>query len=235
MPEPQVSSPHGRFIEELLAIKREHSVRDPIFDAVRTGSMSRSGVKLWTLQASLVVRQFTRFISAIHANCPYRDAQQLLAKNLWEEHGEGVRSQDHYLLIRKLAHSLGASDRDLDDASPLKETTEYIAHCLKVTRELSFVESIAAIAVGVESFMPTFFGRLAESLCSNYGLTRDDVEYLLVHVEFDDAHQRRALTLLDAYADSKEIQHKAKQALRDMLLVKQRFAAAVYTHCSAAS
>jgi len=234
MPEPPNSTTHSRFIEELFAIQREFSFRDPMFDAVRSGSMSRAGVRLWTLQASLFVRQFTRFISAIHANCPHRDAQQLLAENLWEEHGQGVRSRDHYSLIRKMARSLGATDRDLDDARPLQETDEYIAHCLKVTRELSFIESMTAIAVGIEIFMPAFFAALGESLCSKYGLTLDDVDYLLVHVAEDEAHSRRALELLESYADTQEVQEKAKRALREILLVKQRFALAVYNHSAGA-
>lgn len=233
MPEPPNSTKQSRFIEELFAIQRELSFRDPMFDAVRSGSMSRAGVRLWMLQASLFVRQFTRFISAIHANCPHRDAQHLLAENLWEEHGQGVHSRDHYSLIRKLARSLGATDRDLDDALPLKETDEYIAHCLKVTRELSFVESMTAIAVGIETFIPAFFGPLAENLCTKYGLTRDDVDYLLVHVAEDETHSRRALALLESYADTREVQEKAKRALREMLLVKRRFALAIYNHCAA--
>ncbi len=228
------STARGRFAEELFAIQRELLFRDPMFDAVRDGSMSREGLRLWALQASLVVRQFTRFISAIHANCPHRDAQQLLAENLWEEHGQGFARRDHYALIRKMALSLGASERALDDVQPLKETDEYIAHCLKVTRDLSFVESMTAIAVGIEIFMPAFFGALSESLCSKYGLTSDDVEYLTVHVAEDVSHSRRALEVIEAYADKPEVQEKAKLALREMLLIKRRFALAVYSHCAAA-
>jgi pyrroloquinoline quinone (PQQ) biosynthesis protein C len=234
MPEPANSPTNSRFAEDLFAVHRELAFRDPMFDAVRSGSMSRAGVREWSLQASLVVRQFTRFISAIHANCPHRDAQQLLAENLWEEHGRGVNGRDHYSLMRKLARSLGATDRDLDNAQPLKETDEYIAHCLKVTRELSFVESMTAIAVGIEIFMPSFFSALAESLCSRYGLKRDDVDYLLVHVAEDQTHSRRALELIEAYADTREIQEMATQALREMLLVKHRFAQSVYNHCTTA-
>jgi pyrroloquinoline-quinone synthase len=230
---PESPNPSNRFVDELFAIQREFSFRDPMFDAVRSGSMSRAGVREWTLQASLVVKQFTRFISAIHANCPNRDAQQLLAENLWEEHGAGMPGRDHYALVRKLARSLGAKDKDLDDIKPLKETDEYIAHCLKVTRELSFVESMTAIAVGIEIFMPSFFGVLSDSLCSKYGLTRDDVDYLMVHVVEDETHSRRALALIEAHADTPEKREKAKNALRQMLRVKHRFAVAVYTHCSA--
>jgi pyrroloquinoline-quinone synthase len=222
----------SRFVDELFAIQREHSFRDPMFDAVRSGSMSRAGIMHWMLQSSLVVRQFTRFISAIHANCPHRDAQQLLAENLWEEHGQGVCSRDHYALARKLARSLGATDVDLDDAQPLEETDEYINHCFRVTRELSFVESMTAIGVGIEIFMPRFFGPLGDSLRSKYGLTQDDVDYLLAHVAEDEVHSRRALELLESYADTPEVQEKAKNALREMLLVKRCYAVAVYNHCS---
>jgi pyrroloquinoline-quinone synthase len=234
MTEPTTSYAHSRFVEELHEIQRELSFRDPFFDAVRTGSMSRAGVRLWTLQASLVVRQFTRFISAIHANCPHRDAQQLLAENLWEEHGKGRPGRDHYALVRTLARSLGATNRELDGALPLKETDEYISHCLKVTRERSFIESMTAIALGIESFMPAFFGTLSESLCSKYGLAPDDVEYLTVHVEEDKSHSERALSLIELYADTPDVQEKAKLALREMLLVKRRFALALYNHCVAA-
>src|SRR5262245_28817082 len=161
MSETPTATTGSRFLRELFEIQREQSFRDPLLDAVRNGSMSRAGLVRWALQTSLVVRQFTRFISAIHANCPHRDAQQLLAENLWEEHGQGNPGRDHYALVRKLARSLGATDHDLDEAQPLAATEEYITHCLRVTRELSFVEAMTAIAVGIEIFMPKFFGSLA--------------------------------------------------------------------------
>jgi pyrroloquinoline-quinone synthase len=205
-----------------------------MFDAVRSGSMSRLGIRLWTLQASLVVREFTCFISAIHSNCPNLDARQLLAENLWEEHGRGRPGRDHYALIRKLALGLGSTDSELDNVKPLPETTLYVDHCFNVTRNTTFVESMAAVGVGVESFIPAFFGALATSLCSHYGLSPADVEYLSVHVGEDETHSRRALDLIEAYADTNDMREKAKKALRDMLLVKRRFAEAVYRHCSEA-
>lgn len=220
-----------RFSDDLFAIIGEEKFRDPMFDALRSGTVSREGVKLWILQAALVVREFTRFISAIHSNCPHRDAQQLLAENLWEEHGKGVGSRDHYSLVRKLARSLGAADREIDDTKPLPETAGYIDHCLKITRELPFVESMTAIAVGIEVFMPVFFGVLAETLCSNYGLTKDDVEYLRVHVSEDEAHSGRAIELIEAYAGTDEIREAARRELREMLRVKRRFAEAVFKRC----
>ena len=217
-------------VDGLFAIIRENGFRDPMLEAVRCASISRAGVRRWVLQASLVVREFPRFISAIHANCPDRNAQRLLAENLWEEHGRGVAERDHYELVRRLASSLGASDADIDNVQPLPETTAYIHHCLRVTRNCSFVESMTAVGIGVEIFMPVFFGRMAEHLRSNYGLSHDDVQYLLVHVTEDEAHSRRALDLIEAHANTSELREMAKQALRQMLGVKRRFAEAVFEH-----
>lgn len=218
-------------LDELLLIIREQSFRDPMLDAVRRGSMSRAGVCQWMLQASLVVRDFTRFISAIHANCPDENGRQLLAENLWEEHGCGVKGRDHYSLARRLARSLGASDADLDNVQPLPETANYINHCFNVTRDGSFVESMTALGIGVERPIPGFFGSMAKHLCSNYGLVPSDIQYLLVHVSEDEMHARRAEELISASANTTESREKAKQALREMLVVKRRFAEALYRHC----
>lgn len=224
-----------RFADELLAIIREQSYRDPMLHAVCTSAISRAGVRVWALQASFVVREFTRFVSAIHANCPSRDAQQMLAENLWEEHGRGVSDHDHYALIRKLARALGASDDDLDRGEPLPETADYINHCLDVTRNATFVESMTALGLGVESLIPRFFGRFAQALCAHYGLSGDDVQFLLVHVTEDEDHSRRALELIEAFAETAESQAKCRQALREMLTVKRRFAEALYRQCLNAS
>jgi pyrroloquinoline-quinone synthase len=231
-----MSKPKAKvFSDELLVILSENATRDPIFDAIRTGQISRAGLKLWTLQASLIVHPFTRFVSGIHANCPHRDAQALLAENLWEEHGKGSPERDHYQLIRRLAKSLGATDEELDNVKPLPEATDYINYCLRITHDHSFIEGMTAIGVGIEYSIPQFFGMFAESLQTHYGLSKEDAEYLLIHVGEDEDHAQRSLELIEKYADTEELQDQAKAALRGMLTVKREFAKALYELCSQAS
>jgi pyrroloquinoline-quinone synthase len=222
------------FTEELFAILREDPFRDPLLDSVRAGSMSRIGMQVWVRQAILVVREFTRFISAIHSNCPNREAQLLLAENLWEEHGSGLETRDHYSLAKRLANSLGVTDEEIDLTEPLPETTLYIDHCMRLTREASFVESMTAIGIGIEHFMPVFFGSLARALQEHYGLTSVDVEYLTVHLSADEEHARRSLEIIRRFADSDEVREKARQALRRTVAVKRRFSEAVYQACVSA-
>jgi pyrroloquinoline quinone (PQQ) biosynthesis protein C len=221
-----------RFTDELLSILRRHSFRDPLFDAIRSGRMSREGAKMWAVQAMIVVSQFTRFISAIHANCPHRDAQSLLAENLWEEHGRGRAERDHLSLAKRLAASLGASDEEIDNAAPFPETASYIEHCLKVTRDGSFIEGMTAIGVGIEYYIPKFFGALADGLRAYYGLAREDVEFLSVHVGEDEDHAERAMEMIEAYADTDEIKERARQALLGVIEAKRRFAESLYSRCA---
>lgn len=223
------------FRDELLAILRDESTRDPIFEAIQQGRLSRAALKLWMLQASLIVEPFTRFVSGIHANCPHRDAQALLAENLWEEHGKGKVERDHFRLIQRLAKSLGATDEELHSVAPLSETTAYVNYCLRITHEHSFIEGMAAIGVGIEYSIPQFFGMFAESLQTHYGLSKNEVEYLLIHVGEDEDHAERSLELIEKYADTYEAQEKAKAALREMLVVKRNFSRALYQMCLQAS
>ncbi|HJQ27533.1 MAG TPA: iron-containing redox enzyme family protein [Blastocatellia bacterium] len=221
-----------RFSDELLDLARGTGFRDPFFDALRRRRLSRAAVKRWAIEASLVVRDFTRFISALHANCPYRDAQQLLAENLWEEHGHGHEARDHYQLIRRMARRLGATDAELDHAAPLPATTDYINACFKLTRDGAFLDGLTAIGVGLESFMPRFFGALADELQAQFDLAPEDVAYLLVHVGEDAEHARRSLEMLDKYATDEAQKASARRALMEMLAAKHRFAEAVYAHCA---
>ena len=232
--EPTRTLKGDRFSGELIDLARRETTRDPFFDALCGGRLSREAVKRWAVQASLVVREFTRFISAMHANCPHRDAQQLLAENLWEEHGNGRAARDHYELVRRMARRLGASDEELDAAAPLPETAAYINHCFEVTRGGTFLDGLATLGVGVEMFMPRFFGGLAEQLQAQFGLAREDVQYLLVHVGEDEDHARRSLEMLDKYADTEAKRESARRALCEMIAVKRRFAEAVYAHCAGA-
>jgi pyrroloquinoline quinone (PQQ) biosynthesis protein C len=227
----QFDASQPEFTAELLAILRQESFRDPTLDAVRAGRMSRAGLKVWVLQAMCVVRQFTRFISAIHANCPHRDAQSLLAENLWEEHGRGHGDKDHLALVERLARSLGATEAEMASAEPIPETADYINYCFRVTREGSFVEAMAAVGMGIEHYMPAFFGALAAALQSRYGLSREQVEYLLVHVEEDADHARRSMEMIERYADTDDVRDKTRQALSEMLRVKRQFGDALYARC----
>ncbi|HEU4388045.1 MAG TPA: iron-containing redox enzyme family protein [Blastocatellia bacterium] len=223
-------------VRELLQIVKTETFRDPLLDDVRAGRMSRPGLKFWSLQAALVVKQFPRFISAIHANCPYADGQQLLVENLWEEHGGGDPRAGHYTLIRRLARSLGATAEEIDQTKALPETGAYIDHCLAITRVGTFVEGLAAVGIGIEYFIPKFFGALAEAFQQRYGLSASDVAFLLVHVRADAEHARRSLDVLERYAggddDSRE---RVKRGLKQTLSVKRAFAESVYRGCLVAT
>jgi pyrroloquinoline quinone (PQQ) biosynthesis protein C len=230
----ETSLTRKQFADDLLAIARSQTRRDPFLEAVCSGQIGRAGLKLWSLQALLFVRDFTDMLIAIRQNCPHADAKQLLAENIREEQGCGIEGQDHYSLLKRLSKSLGATDEEIDEAAPLLETAEYLEYCRRIARESHFVDSMTAIGVGIEFFIPKFFGRLAEALRERLALPEEDLAYLQVHVSADEDHARRALELIDRYADTPERKDSARETLREMLAVKDRFADAVFSHCARA-
>ena len=52
----------------------------------------------------------------------------------------------------------------------------------------------------------------------------------MVHV-VEDANSRRALEIIEEDANTTELKKRSKRALRDILVLKCRFAQAVYNHC----
>lgn len=227
----QIESSQEEFADELLGIVRNQTYRDPLIEAIRSGEIDRDGMKRWAMQALMFVREFIEMLGDIHSKCPFEDARELLAENIKEEKGFGIEGQDHYSLLKMLTLRLGATEKEISETQPLAETFDYIEYCRRITRERSFVESMTAIGIGIEFFMPKFFGGLAEALKTSFNLTDRDVEYLLVHVTADDDHARRSLALINRYADSPQKREGAIETLTGMLAVKHQFASALYSHC----
>jgi pyrroloquinoline quinone (PQQ) biosynthesis protein C len=225
----------SELIEHLFEIIREESYRDPLFDAVQAGTLPREGLKIWILQVAAVVRQFTRFVSGIHANCPFRDAQALLAESLWEEHGRGNTESDHLSLALRLARGLGATEEEIESAEIFPETREYIEHCLAVTHDGSFIAGITTIGLGIERSIPVFYGGLANAMQRHYGLTARDVAFLTVHVHEDANHASRSLAVIEKYGSDTDSQQQAVDALREILRVKRRFSETLYQRIAPAN
>lgn len=49
----------------------------------------------------------------------------------------------------------------------------------------------------------------------------------------DEDHSRRALEIIERYADSDQIREKVKLALREIMAIKRRFAEALWARCLA--
>jgi pyrroloquinoline quinone (PQQ) biosynthesis protein C len=221
--------------EETLAELLEQDARtgrDPFLDGVREGRVSRAGLRAWVQQYYLVVREFTRLLAAIYANCPEREVRAVLAENLYEEHGRFVPEKDHPALMRKLGRRLGLTDEAMERAPALPETARYLAVLAELTRDGSYLEGLAGVALGVEYLMPRYFARLEPLLRARYDLSTDDTEFLRVHITEDAEHGRRALTTIVERAREAETQARVMTAIRRAHDARREYREAIFRQCT---
>ncbi len=199
-------------------------VGNPVFSQIARGEFSRRDLAFFTQQFLLRQRHFTRWLACIYARTPNEahDARQLIAENLYEEHGDLRPGRDHTSLLKQFGRALGLKDQEMEEALPLPETQAFIDRIYHICRS-SFIEGMAAIGIGHEGHAlvqrpeAAGVGRFAQALREHYGLSEDDVEFWSLHARADVDHCRRALEMVKKYAVTAELQEKAKRAVEQTL------------------
>jgi pyrroloquinoline-quinone synthase len=204
------------------------SGRDPLLDRLRQGPVEPPVLRGWTAQYYLVVREFARFLSAIHSRCPDFGARALIAENIYEEHGRFVTGEDHPALMRRFGRATGLTDEEMEDAAPLPETAAYVTTLFRLTQEASYLEGLAAVGLGVESPVPRYFARLEPLLRERQGLTVQDTAFFRVHITDDADHADRAITIVARNTTSPQHQAAVIEAVRQTQAARGRFRDAAY-------
>ena len=211
------------FEQELWDLLEKKSKQvSPVYEKMVNGSLSREGVLFWATQIYFNVVEFKRYLSAIHASCPYPDVELMMIENLWEEIGFGEPKRDHPSIMLTFCRALGGTDEGVKNTERLPETTAFIDHFFHVTRNGSFLEGFAAVGLGIEG-NPYARGEklpskgnmsLAEIFEKHYGLDEEGNEMWVLHGVEDVTHSRRAMEVVTRYATTVEEQ----QAVRNQIL-----------------
>jgi pyrroloquinoline-quinone synthase len=233
------SQPVGvqEFARELLAVVEQElrSGRDPLLAHLRKGPLPSAALGRWAAQYYLFVREFARFLSAVHSRCPDFEARALIAENIYEEHGRFAEGRDHPALMRRFGRAIGLTDDAMEAASPLPETAAYIDTLFRLTQAGSYLEGLAAVGLGVEAVVPRYFALLEPLLRERYGLTVEDTEFFRVHLTDDVEHAERALAIIATHACARQAQAAVTEAVRATQAARARFRDAVYQAAVAAT
>src|SRR5213594_472818 len=85
----------------------------------------------------------------------------------------------------------------------------------------STVEALCGGNLATESINPIHMGRTAEALEKHYGVPRAALEFYHVHMEVEDEHAARAVTILEKIAVTDEEQSRGRLALRRALTARR--------------
>lgn len=177
----------------------------PLVRAVEAGQATLPQLRLVTEQFYLHVRNMLPWVGQMFVTCPFEDVRAVLVKNLAEEClGTFTGTKAHPELLLDFGAAIGL---DVDAARTaeqlpvgrrLTEYFEFMANC----RPFSVL--LAAVGIGLESFVPETFTRLLKGFKKNYGLSDEQLVFWSMHIMADQEHGDEGIEIVSEYVKTPE-------------------------------
>ena len=158
---------------------------------------ARALVEQW----GIFTRHSRRCWAYVAGNCPQVEVRKfIVTENLYEE--EAVEGHSHFELLVRMGRAVGLSREQVEFAKPLPTTVVALHAWETLTKNRSWYEGLAAKAVLERTNNPNcgnFSALEAERWMRQLKLSRDDVEFWLLHNSVDQIHGEGSLRLLEKY------------------------------------
>lgn len=193
-------------LQEIIAQK--HLLTHPFYRAWSEGRLSKEILRDYAGQYWAQVKEFPRFVSAVHSRCPEIEARKVLAENLADEEIHGT---DHPELWMRFAEGLGASREAVKAEAPLPETARMVETFFQLTAR-DWTQGLCAL-YAYESQVPEVSASKIDGLKKFYGVTdARTLEFFSTHLEYDVEHARTVASLIDRHADPATAPQAAREA-----------------------
>lgn len=194
-------------LDDLEKFKQNHSFWDnKLLKACKEGTITFSHWQYIFGQYYLYNRNFTRYLSAVMANCDNDYYRAELSENLWEEAGNmeelGNKNEDqtlrHAELFRKfLTDCLNIDVSNIEYQDFSKRFAEQYLH-LSIENDAMY--GSAFLSYGTEGIVADLYTRLVEGMVKS-GIKKEDLKFFLLHMECDDEHALTLAEMTASYAD----------------------------------
>ncbi|UNM08196.1 MAG: iron-containing redox enzyme family protein [Planctomycetales bacterium] len=209
-------------LEEYATNLSRDIIDHPFIKAINRNELSSEALKFFTREYYFVSTSFVKGVAFVAANVPDDETRSILITNLWEEHGSGDISNSHRNLFKRFAHSVGVSVDELNTYIPTTLTLGYVEKMISVCRDTHFLTGLGALGPGTEYFTAPEYKLIAEGLMKR-GLTEKDVEFWLVHAEWDDDHYSDIMRAIAPWVETSENQELVKLGTHDMIALEVGF------------
>lgn len=177
----------------------------PAVLAIEAGTMTTSQMALWTEQFYLHIRNMLPWIGQFTARCPLPEVSKTLVKNYAEEVlGVFTNTGPHPDLLLRFGEAVGLDPDKARHAEQLpvsRRLTEYFEF-MSMQRE--WFVPLAAIGIGLESFVPDTFRRLVAAFKANYHLIDEQLIFWTMHIVADEEHGDEGIELVSEYVRDAE-------------------------------
>lgn len=217
------------FLKELNEVISRHALlKHPFYQLWNEGKLSRETLQEYSKQYYAHVRNFPRYLSAVHSRCDDDTARLLLLENLMEEeYGE----ENHPELWLRFAEALGVDREEVRHSDLLPETRESVDAFRHLTESGDFVEGVAAL-YAYESQVPEIARSKREGLEKFYQMDSPRaVAYFSVHEKADVEHSEAERRILQKYAGDPQRRERMKAAAETAAKAMSRFLDGLYDAC----
>ena len=193
------------FINEVKNVIEEKSLlKHPFYVKWNEGTLTQDELREYAKQYYHFVKHFPRFVSCVHSNCDDRKTRDMLMQNLADEEGYKTGVSNHPELWMNFAKSLGLTEDEVRNSTPLRETEYLVDGMYELTRSPEIELGLAAL-YAYESQVPEISKTKVEGLKKFYGIENyEAVEYFIVHEEADIYHSQDEMNAILERCNTKE-------------------------------
>lgn len=192
--------------------------------------LTARGARTLLQQWGIFTRHSRRCWAYVVGNCPHTEIRKfVVTENLYEE--EALEGHSHFEILLRMGSALGLSREELELAKPLPSTVVALHAWETLTKNRSWYEGIAAKAVLERTNNPdcgNFSALEAERWMRQLKLSRDDVEFWLLHDSVDQIHGDGALRLMEKYLKTDDERAAAIRAAEESMMAWRVYLDGIY-------
>lgn len=198
------------FLESLDAlIESKHMLKTPFYQAWSCGHLSKECLQGYAKDYYHHVKEFSTYLSGLHAHTEDVHTRKELLNNLIEEEAGHPNHPD---LWKSFCLHLGVTEEELNSARPSNEMQHVISTFRTKTQKGSVAEGIAAL-YAYESQIPAICVSKIEGLKTHYKMmSPEQWHYFTIHIEADKEHAHVERNLLIKHVCEKNISAVMKAA-----------------------
>lgn len=189
-----------------------------------------NGGRVLVQQWGIFTRHSRRCWAYVVGNCPHVEIRKfIVTENLYEE--EALEGHSHFDLMVRMGKALGLSREEVESAKPLPTTTVALNAWEALTKNRSWYEGIAAKAVLERTNNPhcgNFSALEAERWMRQLKLSRDDVEFWVLHDSVDQIHGDGSLRLMEKYLRTDAEREAAIRAAEESMMAWRVYLDGIY-------
>ena len=174
-------------------------LKHPFYQAWMDGTLSKEKLQNYAVQYYPHVKDFPRFVSAVHSRCEDSKARRMLLENLNEEEGFPA-GQDHPELWLRFAEGLGLSRSDVLDGKVNQKSQDLVSDFWRLC-DSSYAEGLAAL-YAYEHQIPEIAKLKIEGLKERYSISDErTLAFFAVHEGADKFHSEACAELINQLSE----------------------------------